>query len=87
MKSPEMLLRCASLGNLGDEAYSWGNARANVVFRRDRFIVYVSTTANIDADPDARDLTGSQRTERTRSEMKKLSKQFAKDVVDAIDTP
>jgi hypothetical protein len=72
---------------LGDEAYIWGVRRANVVFTRGRFVVYVEAGVNIDADPNARKLSGPERSEREKAEVKQLSREFAKHMVDAIDLP
>jgi hypothetical protein len=75
------------LKGLGDEAYAWGVRRANVVFVRGKFIVYVEAGANIDADPDARRLSALERFEREKTEVKRLSKEFAEHVVSALDSP
>jgi hypothetical protein len=75
------------LKGFGDEAYSWGYAESNVVFRRGRFTIYVSTYAEVDSDPDARMMSRAQRGERERSEMKRLSKEFAKHMTSAVDAP
>ena len=75
------------LKGFGDEAYSWGYAESNVVLRRGRFAVFVSTYAEVESDPDARMLSRPERGERERSEMKRLSKEFAKHMANAIDAP
>lgn len=75
------------LNGFGDEGFAWGYGQANVVFRRGRFNVYVSTYAEVDADPDARTLSSEQRGERERLEMRRLSREFAKHMVSAIDLP
>jgi hypothetical protein len=75
------------LKGFGDEAYSWGYAESKVVFRRGRFAVFVSTYAEVESDPDARLMSRAERGERERSEMKRLSKEFAKHVAGAIDAP
>jgi hypothetical protein len=72
---------------LGDNAYAWGYGLSNIVFRRGRLNVYVSAYAEVDSDPDARMLSQVERGERERLEMKRLSKEFAKHMVDAIDLP
>src|SRR6185369_4103663 len=76
-----------TLTGLGDEAYASGYGSSLVAFRRGKFTVYVSTTADVHADLDAGYLTQEQRFEREKSEMKRLSTEFAKHVVDAIDAP
>ena len=75
------------LKGFGDEAYSWGYAGSNVIFRRGKIAVFVSTVADVDEDPDARMLNQVERSERERSEIKRLSKEFAKHVASAIDLP
>lgn len=75
------------LNGLGDEAFGWGYGQANVVFRRGRFNVYVNTYAEVDADPDAGMLRSEQRGERERLEMRRLSREFAKHMVSALDLP
>ena len=75
------------LEGLGDEAYAWGVRRADVVFIRGKFIVYVESGANIDAEPDARRLSEPERFEREKTEVKRLSMEFAKHMVNALDLP
>jgi hypothetical protein len=76
-----------TLTGLGDEAYASGYGSSLVAFRRGKFTVYVSTTADVDSDPDAADLNQEQRFEREKAEMKRWSTEFARHVVDAIDAP
>lgn len=76
-----------ALKGLGDEAYAWGYELSDVVFTRGRFNVYVSAGANIDEDPDARALSQSEKRGRQYSEMRRLSREFAKHLGDAIDLP
>ena len=54
---------------LGDESYAWGYGLSNIVFSKGRFTFYVSTTANVDRDADARSLSQRERGERERLEM------------------
>lgn len=75
------------LKGLGDDAFAWGFAQSNVAFRRGRFIIYVSSYAAVEDDPDGRTLTSGQKDQRRRSEMKKWSKEFAKQMSTAIDQP
>jgi hypothetical protein len=75
------------LKGFGDEAYSWGYEGSNVVFRRGRVAVFVSTVAEVDADLDIRGLSKLERSERMKSEMRRLSREFAKHVATAIDAP
>jgi hypothetical protein len=75
------------LKGLGDEAYGWGYGRSNVVFTRGKSIVYVSTYAEVDSEPEARSLSQAEKGEREKSEMRRLSREFAKHMVSAIDLP
>jgi hypothetical protein len=70
---------------LGDEAYSSGYASSLVAFRKGKLTIYVSTYADTDSDPDAQSLTQAQRLEREQAEMKRLSKELAKQVAAGID--
>lgn len=75
------------LKGLGDEAYSWGIRRANVVFVRRNFVVYIEAGVNIDADPSSRSLSSTERFEREKTAVRLLSKDFAKHTADAVDLP
>jgi len=75
------------LRGVGDEGYAWGYGLGNVMFRRGKFVISVSTYADVDSDSDAQTLTPSERGQRARSEIKRLSQEFAKPVVTAIDQP
>ncbi len=75
------------LKGFGDEAYAWGYGLSDVAFRRGRFTIFVSTTAEVDSDPDARTLSQSERFEREKSERQRLTMEFAKHMVNAIDAP
>jgi hypothetical protein len=75
------------LTGLGDEAYASGYGSSVVAFRRGRFTVYISTAVDVDADEDARSLNQEQRFARERSQMKELSAEFARLVVNAMDAP
>lgn len=76
-----------ALKGLGDEAYAWGYRLSNVVFTRGRFNVYVSGGANIYEDPDAQTLSEFERRSREYSEIRRLSREFAKHLVEALDLP
>ena len=58
---------------------------SDVALRRGNLTIYLSTIANVDADSDAQALTQGQRSERERSETRRLSIEFAKQVARAID--
>ena len=74
------------LTDVGDEAYASGYGFSDVAFRRGRLTIYVRATADVDSDPDARTLSQSERFEREKSEMRRLSREFARHAVKAIDT-
>src|SRR6185369_2059410 len=46
-----------TLSQVGDEAYAWGYASSNIVFRRGSVVVYTSVTVEIGAAPEERMLT------------------------------
>lgn len=75
------------LKGLGDEAAASGYGGSDLAFRRGKYTIYIRSTADVDADPDARGLTQEQRFEREKSEMRRLSREFAKHVADALDAP
>lgn len=72
------------LKGLGEAAYAWGYGLSDVVFLRGKFLVYVSTYADVDSDPDARDLSRAERASKERDETKRLSRQFADHINSAI---
>jgi hypothetical protein len=76
-----------TLIGLGDEGYASGYGSSDVAFRKGKFTVYVSTTADVDADADAQEFTQGQRSEREKSEMQHWSREFAQQVVTAMDAP
>jgi len=75
------------LSGTGDEAYAWGYGLSKIAFRKGRFNVYVSTTADIGAKPEERSLSQDQRFDIMKSEMRKWSRIFAKHAADAVDAP
>lgn len=75
------------LTGVGDEAYAWGYGLSNIAFRRGQFTVFVSTTASVDEDPDARSLSQVERGQREKSEIRRLSREFAKHLADAMALP
>lgn len=75
------------LKGFGDEAYSWGEEGANIIFRRGKYTVYVTTIADVERDADAPALSREQKRDRRKSEMKRLSKELAKHAAAAIDEP
>lgn len=73
------------LRGFGDDAYAWGYGLSNIVFRRGKLTVFVSTMADVETDSDARLLSQDQKAVRMKSEMSRLSKDFAKHVATVID--
>lgn len=75
------------LKGFGADAYAWGYGLSNIMFRRGRFVISLSAYADVGSDPDGRAISPEQKSERERSEMKRLTEQFAKHVFAAMDTP
>jgi hypothetical protein len=75
------------LKGFGDQAYSWGNEGSNIIFRKGKYTLYVTTIADVYRDADAPGLSREQKRERRKSEMKRLSKEVAKHAAAAIDEP
>ncbi len=73
--------------SVGDDAVASGYGSSDVAFRKDKYNVYISTTADVESDPDARGLTQAQIFEREKSEMRRLSREFAKHVANALTGP
>ena len=74
-----------ALREVGDEATASGYGSSDIGFRRGKYMVYINTVADVDSDSDARGLTQDQRFEREKSEMRRLSREFAKYVAQALD--
>jgi hypothetical protein len=71
------------LGDLGEEGYSWGADGSEVAFRKGNLTIYVSTNVEIDG-PETAMLSREERGKRKSSEEKKLNREFAKLVADAL---
>ena len=76
-----------TLKDYGDEAYAWGYGFSDVVFRKGRLTVYVSSTAEIGARPEERMLSQTERFDLMKSEMRRWSREFAKHAAMAVDSP
>ena len=74
-----------TLKDFGDEAYGWGYGFSDVVFRKGRLMVYVSSTAEIGARPEERMLGHTERFDLMKSEMRRWSREFAKHAAKAAD--
>ena len=75
------------LKGLGTDAYAWGYGLSNVVFRRGRFIFHIDTHAAVESDADAQTLSPLEKGVRERSEMRRLSLEFAQHIATAVDQP
>ena len=64
------------IGALGDEAWGWGMYGADIALRKGRFTVYVSVSAHVDADPDARTLNREAKEARRKAEHLRLAQEF-----------
>lgn len=76
-----------ALTDLGDEAHAGGYGSADVAFRKGKLTIYISTSADVDSDPDARNLSQEQRFDREKSEMRRLSREFARQTSNAVEEP
>jgi hypothetical protein len=76
-----------SLTGIGDEGFAGGYGESDMTFRKGRFVVYVSATAEIGARPEERMLDQEQRFELMKSEVRRWSREFAKQAADAVDSP
>ena len=76
-----------ALSGFGDEGYAWGYGSSDVVFRKGKMNIYISSYADVESDADAATLNSGQKGERAKSEMKRLSREFAKHAATALDIP
>jgi hypothetical protein len=76
-----------TLSDVGEEAYAWGYGLSDIAFRKGRYNVFVSTTAEIGGRSEERTFSQQQRFDLMKSEMRKWSREFAKHASNAIDTP
>ncbi len=75
------------LAGLGDEAFVWGFDGSDMEVRKGRYIFDLNAGANVMRDPDALGLTPAERSVREKAEVKRIIREFAKHVTDAIDVP
>jgi len=75
------------LDSVGDDAVASGYGSSDVAFRKGKYNVYISTTADVESDPDARSLTQAQIFEREKSEMRRWGRELAKHVANALTGP
>jgi hypothetical protein len=75
------------LEGLGDQAIAWGYGLSNIVLRKGRFNIFVSSYAELDSEPDSRSLTVPEKGERDRLEGGRLSREFARHIMKALNAP
>lgn len=75
------------LQGFGDEAYIWGFEGSDLEVRRGRYVFDLNAGADVERDADARMLTPAQKHTRRQAEVKRIIREFAKHLVDAIDIP
>lgn len=66
------------LTEFGDEAFVPEPDGSDIVLRRGRYVIYVSTVVNIDIDPNARNLSTVERETQRKAEVQRIGKEFAK---------
>jgi hypothetical protein len=66
------------LSGFGDEAFAPERDGSSIVVRRGRFVIYISTVAEIESDADARNLSAVELAARRKSEVKRIGREFAK---------
>ncbi|MGH9906016.1 MAG: hypothetical protein ACRD8U_10615 [Pyrinomonadaceae bacterium] len=70
---------------IGNEAYAWGWEGTNLVFRKGKYLVYLSAGYDADSDPDLRMLEPNEKRRRQIQEIRRINKEFAKHVATAVD--
>ena len=71
-----------ALKGFGDEAYTSGLESSDIVLRRGRYVIYINTFAEVEGDTDAATLTRSERSERRKTDQQRISKEFARHVIE-----
>ena len=66
------------LSGFGDEAFAPERDGSSIVLRRGRYVIYISTVADIEGDADARNLSEVELAGRRKSEVKRIGREFAK---------
>ena len=66
------------LSGFGDEAFAPERDGSSIVVRRGRYVIYISTVAEIESDADARNLSEVELAARRKSEVKRIGREFAK---------
>lgn len=68
------------LRGFGDEAFAAEPEGRTIVFRRGRYVIYLSTVADVEGDSDAASLSKAERETRQKAEVQRIGKEFAKQV-------
>jgi hypothetical protein len=71
--------------DVGDGGYTWGYADSHLVFKRGRYVFWVSSGVSVYADPDFRVRSERERSDRQNAEVKRLNTQFANHLAAAVD--
>jgi hypothetical protein len=66
------------LTGFGDEAFAPERNGSNIVLRRGRYVFYISTVADIDDEPDVRNLSRAELETRRKAEVQRIGKEFAR---------
>ena len=66
------------LTEIGDEAFASGLYDSNMTLRRGRYVIYVSTVVYVEDDADARNLSEAELETRRKSEVQRITREFAK---------
>ena len=74
------------LSGFGDEAFAPERDGPDIVLRRGRYVIYVSTVADIDSEADARNLSKAELETRRKSEIQRIGKEFARQL-SSIELP
>lgn len=74
------------LTGFGDEAFAPERDGPDIVLRRGRYVIYVSTVADIDSEADARNLSKAELETRRKSEVQRIGKEFARQL-SSIELP
>jgi hypothetical protein len=75
------------LRGFGDDAFVWGFEESDLEVRRGRYIFDLNAGADVLRDPDALSITSTERHARAKAEVRRIIREFAKHVVDAVDSP
>lgn len=66
------------LNGFGDEAYVTEPNGSDIVLRRGRYVIYISSLADVENDSDARNLSKVEREARQKAEVHRIGKEFAR---------